>query len=67
MSTMTTQTKGSWLKGRQGIKEAQSDITEEQIRSRAYEIYLGRRGRPGDPCQDWLQAERELRARPARR
>jgi hypothetical protein len=34
--------------------------TVEQIRKRAYEIYLARRGVGGSPEQDWLQAEREL-------
>ncbi len=34
--------------------------TEEQIRSRAYEIFLRRNGGPGDAHSDWLQAEREL-------
>ena len=32
----------------------------EQIRQRAYEIYVSRNGAPGDEVQDWLQAEREL-------
>lgn len=32
----------------------------EEIRLRAYEIYLGRGGFPGDELDDWLQAEREL-------
>jgi len=35
--------------------------TDEQIRSRAYEIYLARSGAPGDALSDWVQAERELR------
>jgi len=35
--------------------------TLEQIRRRAYEIFLARRGAPGNPEADWLQAERELR------
>ena len=35
-------------------------ITEDQIRARAYEIYLERNGEPGDPVEDWLQAEAEL-------
>jgi len=35
--------------------------TPEQIRRRAYEIYMARRGAPGNPEADWLQAERELR------
>lgn len=37
--------------------------TSEQIRQRAYEIYLSRNGRPGNPEWDWQQAELELRAR----
>jgi hypothetical protein len=32
----------------------------EEIRLRAYEIYLERGGLPGDELDDWLQAEREL-------
>jgi hypothetical protein len=38
------------------------DVNEE-IRRRAYEIYLERRGTAGDEHQDWLSAEREIRAR----
>ena len=34
--------------------------TQDQIATRAYEIYLERGSTPGDPMQDWLQAEREL-------
>ena len=39
--------------------------TEEQIRHRAYEIYLSRRREevPGDPVADWVRAEQELRNR----
>jgi len=33
---------------------------EQQIRIRAYEIYLDRGGQPGYELEDWLQAEREL-------
>ena len=33
---------------------------EEEIRRRAYEIYLGRGEEPGHEIEDWLQAEREL-------
>jgi DUF2934 family protein len=36
---------------------------DEEIRRRAYEIYLGRQGSGGDEYQDWLLAEREIRAR----
>jgi hypothetical protein len=34
--------------------------SHEEIRRRAYEIYLERDGRPGDGLDDWLRAEREL-------
>ncbi|MCP3065344.1 DUF2934 domain-containing protein [Myxococcus sp. K38C18041901] len=40
---------------------ARSDISHEQIARRAYEIYMGRGGRPGNHEQDWQQAERELK------
>jgi hypothetical protein len=39
---------------------SQTQPMPEQIRQRAYEIYLSRNGAPGDEVQDWLQAEREL-------
>ncbi len=45
---------------RKNIQEAR---LEDEIRRRAYEIYLERNGSPGDECQDWLTAEREVRAR----
>lgn len=34
--------------------------THEQIARRAYEIFMARGGQPGNPEQDWAQAEREL-------
>jgi len=34
--------------------------SHEEIRRRAYEIYLARDGHPGDELDDWLRAEREL-------
>jgi hypothetical protein len=37
--------------------------TDEDIRTRAYEIYLRRGGQPGDAQADWAQAEAELRER----
>jgi len=33
---------------------------DDEIRLRAYELYLERGGRHGDPGEDWLRAEREL-------
>jgi len=37
------------------------EATDEEIRQRAYEIYLDRGAAPGFELDDWLQAERELR------
>jgi Protein of unknown function (DUF2934) len=33
---------------------------EQEIRNRAYEIYLQRGAQSGDEIEDWLQAEREV-------
>ena len=38
---------------------------DEEIRRRAYELYLQRNGSNGDPVGDWFVAEREVRARHA--
>jgi len=38
---------------------------EDQIRLRAYQFYLERRGAPGDPMADWIRAERDLIAEAA--
>ena len=35
---------------------------EDEIRSRAYELYLARGAEPGRELEDWLQAERDLTA-----
>jgi hypothetical protein len=42
---------------REGLLDQTS---EQEIRNRAYEIYLQRGGQPGDELGDWLQAEGEL-------
>ena len=44
-------------------KTLQDTRLEDEIRRRAYEIYLARNGSPGDEGQDWFIAEREVRAR----
>lgn len=56
-------------KHRSGVPESgprlsfgEGDPPEEAIRKRAYEVFLGRGGAPGHEVDDWLQAERELRA-----
>jgi Protein of unknown function (DUF2934) len=36
---------------------------EDEIRARAYELYQQRGYAPGDEHQDWLAAERQIRAR----
>jgi hypothetical protein len=36
-------------------------VNDEQVRRRAYEIYLERGSVIGDPLEDWARAERELR------
>ena len=36
---------------------------DEEIRRRAYELFLERQGVAGDPMADWFVAEREVRAR----
>ena len=44
----------------------QSNVNlDEEIRRRAYELYLQRNGQDGDPVGDWFIAEREVRARHA--
>ena len=45
-------------------KKAVAGPTYDQIALRAYHIYLERGCAPGDPMQDWLQAERELTKSP---
>ena len=47
------------------VEMADSGPTEDDIRQRAHEIYLGRNGAPGNAEGDWLQAGVEVRARKA--
>ena len=42
-------------------EKKQAGATEEDIRKRAYELYLARNGGPGNEVGDWLRAEAELR------
>jgi hypothetical protein len=44
----------------EGGEQLLHSIGEEEIRCRAYEIYLERGAHPGHEWDDWLQAEREL-------
>jgi hypothetical protein len=54
------------LEDADAVEMAESGPTEDEIRQRAHEIYLGRNGAPGNAAVDWLQAEIELRTRKAR-
>jgi hypothetical protein len=42
--------------------KVQASNLEEEIRRRAYELYLQRGGVPGNENQDWLVAEQEVRS-----
>jgi Protein of unknown function (DUF2934) len=57
-------------KSRKAAVAAAPAPTYDEIALRAYHIYLERGATPGDPMQDWLEAERELTAsskKPSRR
>jgi hypothetical protein len=41
-------------------EQSLQSTSKEEIRIRAYEIYLQRGAQPGSEVEDWLQAEREL-------
>jgi hypothetical protein len=59
--TRTAKAKGtSRAKKREEVQQV--ELTVDEIRQRAYEIYVSRNGQAGDAIQDWLQAEHELRA-----
>jgi Protein of unknown function (DUF2934) len=52
--------------GRSSTSRTSPTVSAEDIevrtRLRAYDLYLTRRGAPGTEVDDWLQAEREIRA-----
>jgi hypothetical protein len=45
----------------QKVEPKQTTITEDEVRLRAYELYVQHGTDSGDEVGDWLQAERELR------
>jgi DUF2934 family protein len=45
---------------RKQSNRGERELQDEQIRVRAYELYMARGGIPGHEVDDWLQAEREL-------
>lgn len=58
--TATTQQRTS-LPAVHTAEPQRATVTEDEIRFRAYEIYLQRGGESGDEFNDWIQAEQELR------
>jgi len=56
---MATTKNGSSPKVTKPRATRKSPVTED-IALRAYQIYLERRGAPGNPLDDWTRAEREL-------
>ncbi len=40
--------------------DAATNVTDNDIARRAYDLYLARGCTPGHQLEDWLQAEREL-------
>lgn len=78
MTTMTTMSKASRVTGILGQVERRpeasptpktnapiADVTPEQVRTRAFEIYKARcaNGCEGDALSDWVRAEQELNGR----
>jgi hypothetical protein len=61
-SQTATNQQGIPIPATQKVKPVQPTITENDVRLRAYELYLERGAVPGDAVSDWLRAERELLA-----
>ena len=60
--TGTAQQRTPLLPSTQKVALRQPTITEDDVRRRAYEVYLKRGNKPGNQVDDWLQAEMQLRA-----
>ena len=56
----TTEPQATSTQAETGEASAGNSARDEEIRRRAYEIYLERGEQPGRDLEDWLQAEREL-------
>jgi len=55
-----TEPQATSAKTKAGEVSVGNSVRDEEIRRRAYEIYLERGEQPGRDLDDWLQAEREL-------
>jgi hypothetical protein len=66
MATRKPKTNGGAVRRKPGSAKTGSRVTGqvfptiEQIRLRAYELYLSRGATHGNEVEDWLNAEREL-------
>jgi hypothetical protein len=54
---------GAFLTAESPTERDEGVPVDEQIRMRAYELYLERGAQPSDDLGDWLRAEREYRER----
>jgi hypothetical protein len=57
----TKKPNGGTLDGPNGTQPPRPEVTEDDIRTRAYHRYLERGGSDGGDFDDWLEAERELK------
>jgi len=57
---LSTEPQATRIQGEREEVSAEKPARDEEIRLRAYEIYLERGEQPGRELDDWLQAEREL-------
>jgi len=63
----STKTQATSTQAETGEVSVRNSARDEEIRRRAYEIYLERGEQPGRALDDWLQAERELEGGALRR
>ncbi|MFZ0963078.1 MAG: DUF2934 domain-containing protein [Terriglobia bacterium] len=62
MERQATSRQRAPLSAAKKVELKQPTITEDDLRLRAFEIYLKQGSKPGTEIEDWLQAERELKA-----
>ncbi len=61
-----TRTKGNTAAAPAEAKEPiPFGLNEEDVRRRAYELFVSRNGENGTPEEDWYRAEQELRGKTA--
>lgn len=62
--TQTDVTNTTRLESLETGAQTNGPTLEDRIRKRAHEIHQARGGTPGQNLDDWLQAEREIKAEP---